>query len=611
MRPFFFLTIAFFFITVDVFSQETNEKKDTFFLAKQKGLLGQLGKQISQDGSQPEPVEKINPFLIHTGKTIRSVRIKVLGFERDIKDTTRFIKGFGVVVANALHKNTAEKVVKNNLFFAEGDKVNPYLLADNERYLREQIFFQDALLIIDNVKGAWDSVDVVVLVKDVFSLGGGVGISNTKKFRLEVKDENVGGTGSKVALSTLYDDVRSPRHGYGAEFIQRNIRGSFVNWSIGFQNYRNAFNSGRSEENIYYVHFEKPLVSQYLPWMGTLDLSYNKTSNDYVSDSLYYSDYRYSYYNIDGWLAYNFSAKKLMYKNLKSTARKFVALRAYRQHFSNIPEKSSRTYDGNYSDVSGILGSFSIFKQNFLRTTYIYGFGRHEDVPQGFSISLVGGYTMRQDSLLNKARSRPYFGIEALKSNFNNKGFYSAYTFRLGGYRHMGNWEDIDILLNVEHFTRLRQLAPKWYRRFFVSGGITKQFSPVLDQALFLRSEFGLPYFEYGYVASDFRATVKSEVVFYHTRKFWGFRFAPFAFGDMSLLRPTKQSFKDSDLFSAVGAGVRTRNENLIFGTIELRGYYFPRILPGMNHFKIKINTNLRFKYNSTFIRRPDFVTPN
>jgi hypothetical protein len=163
----------------------------------------------------------------------------------------------------------------------------------------------------------------------------------------------------------------------------------------------------------------------------------------------------------------------------------------------------------------------------------------------------------------------------------------------------------------VDHFTRLRQINTRWYKRYFFSGGFAKQFVPVLEQSLQLRSPYGLPYFEYGYVSADLRAAVKSEVVFYHTKKFLGFGFAPFAFGDMVLLKPTKQPFGKSDLYSAVGAGFRIRNENLIFGTIEARFSYFPRILPNMNHFKIKFNTNLRYKYNSSFIRRPDFVSPN
>lgn len=612
MRTIFFAIVFFFFNITAAFSQDSTapEKPDTFFLSKQKGLLGKIGRQMEGNNSLAQPPEKINPFLIYTGKTIRSIKIEVLGFERDINDTLKFKRSFGTVVANALHKNTTIKTARRHLFFAEGEKINPYLLADNERFLRDQVFIQDALIIVQKAKDDAGAVDLIVLVKDVLSIGGSVGAGNLQKFRFEVKEESLAGVGTKLAFNTLYDNIRDPRFGFGAEMIRRNISGTFINWTMGFRNYRDAFNNGRSQENYYYMRFDKPLVSQYLPWMGSLELSYNKTGDHYLQDTTYLQDFRYSYYNIDGWIAYNFGSNRLMYKNLKSSARKFVAIRAYDQHFVKVPEKFTTTFNANYADISGVLSSFSIFKQNFYRSNYIYGFGRNEDVPQGFSASVIGGYTRRQDSLLNRTRARSYFGFDGQYSKYNDKGFYSAYTFRFGGYRN-GSWEDVALLFNVEHFTRLRQINEKWLSRIFINGGITRQFSPQLDGALKLRSSFGLPYFGYGYDTADLRMTVKSEIVFFHTRKFWGFRFAPFAFTDAILLKPTGQSFSKSDLFGAIGAGLRTRNENLVFGTIEMRCFYFPRILPGMNHLWIKFNTNLRFRYNSTFIRRPDFVTPN
>jgi hypothetical protein len=590
-----FITSLFFtVIFLHAFSQQADKTADSFQLAKQRELPKKVPEKMIQDGLAP--AEKINPFLIYTGKTIRSVRIKNLGFESDINDTTLLKGGLGVVLGDALHKNTKRKVINNNLFFKEGDKVNPYLLADNERHLRDQVYIQDAVIIVKRVKDGFDSVDILVLVKDVFSFGPGAGVGGTKKYKLELKEENFGGTGMRIAASTLYDGNR---------------RGSFINWGMGFKNYNNAFNSNRSEEKIYYMRLEKPFVSQYLRWMGAFDLSFNKTSNAYLSDSLYQSDFKYSYYNIDGWFAYIFGSRKLKYTNLKSTARKFIALRGFKQHFNDIPDKNDVHYDGSYSNVTGMLASFSIFKQNYYRATYLYGFGRNEDVPVGFSASFIGGYTIRKDSLYDKSRTRPYYGIEGQLGKYNKKGFYSSYTFRLGGYHYNAKWEDVDLLMNVDHFTKLKKINTRWYKRYFFSGGFTKQFSPVLEQSLLLRSTYGLPYFEFGYISADMRATVKSELVFYHTRKFLGFGFAPFAFADGVLLKPTKQSFSKSDFYSAIGTGFRIRNENLIFGTIEARFSWFPRILPNMNHFKIKFNTNLRYKYNSSFIRKPDFVSPN
>ena len=605
-------SILFFFIfSPQVFAQQPAEKSDTFFLLKKKGLLGRLGQSISRDTGQVETVVKTNPYIKYTGKIIRSVKIMGLGFERNINDTNSYHNSFGVIVANAIHKNTSSRVIKNNLFFSKGDAINPYLLADNERHLREQPFVQDAIILVEKVTGVTDSVDVVVLLKDVFSLGGSIDISSTKEFRVEAREENFKGSGSQIAVNTLYDYDRKPRQGFGASFLRRNVWGSFINWETGFQNYKNAFNGGGDQETIFYTRLEKPLVSQYIPWVGAFNLSLNKTKNAYRKDSLYNSDFRYNYNNMDAWFGYNFGSRLLFNKNLQPALRKFIAIRAFRQHFGDVPERTTRIFDSTYSNVTGLLAAVSVFKQSFYRANFIYGFGRNEDVPQGFSASVISGYTKRQYNLSDSLRKRPYIGAEALFSHYNNKGYYSAYTLRLGGYKYKSNWEDVNILLNVDHFTRLKKMTAYWYRRFFLGGGFTKQWATVLNPVLNLNSEFGLPFFNNGFVRADMRATVKSEAVFYNMKKFLGFRFAPFVFADMSLLKQINEPFKKSNLFSEVGAGIRSRNENLIFGTIELRGFYFPRTVEGMKGLRVEFNTNIRFRYNSTFIRKPDFVVAN
>jgi len=605
--PVVLMILVFSFLTSWLFAQEGKDSSGVFFLAKKKGLLGKLGKSLNTSDLEPAPnaVKVVNPFIIYTGKTIRTIRILRLGFERNIFDTTVYKNSFGAIIANGFHKSTMEKVVKNNLFFKNGDKIHPYLIADNERHLRDQIYIQDARILIDTVQNCTDSVDVVIITKDIFPLGGKVDMSSTKKIAAQIRNENVAGSGSQLSFSTLYDKDRNPRFGYDAGFLKRNILGSFIDWSVGIQTYRNAFNSGRNEETYFFTHFEKPLVTPYIPWIGALDVAFNRTSNNYISDSLYNSDFKYSFRNIDGWYGYNFGSKGLLYKNKASRVKKFVALRGFSQQFTDIPNINKLVYDYRYANIAGMLGSISVFKQEPYRANFIYGFGRNEDVPEGFSASLIGGWTKKE------GKSRLYYGVEGLKSHFNKNGFYSTYTFRMGGFVDKKKWEDIDILLNVDHFTRLTKIGSRWYNRNFFSAGFTKQIRPVLNQPLNLNSIYGLVYFRGSPGPSEVRSTIKAETVFFHMRKFWGFRIAPFVFADLSMLTPTNHRFDKSDLYSALGTGIRTRNENLTLGTIELRGYFFPRTLQGMKNYKIEVSTSIRFKYNSIFIHKPDFVASN
>ncbi len=594
-------------------AQHPRPQQDTFFLAKKKGILGRLGKSISTNPPDEVPQKVANQFLKYKGKIIRSIELLRLSFQRNIYDTNEVKYNFGIRVANTLHKNSSEKVIRNNLFFKEGGRLYPYLVADNERYLRDLSFIQDARIIVEFAESSTDSVDVIIITKDIFSLGAKLKIDSRTKGRIEVEEENIGGSATKILLSGLYEEPRRPQKAFNAELTKRNIGGSFIDWTIGAANFAGAFNSGRREEANFFTRLEKPLVTPFIPSTGSLEAGYYKTSNAYVSDSLYKSTFRYDYYNIDGWLGYSLDSKRGLYNNKEIRVHNFVAVRGFTQHFFNIPVRNDTFFNYSYSNFTGVLASINIFKQVFYKTNFIYGFGRNEDVPEGFSVALTGGYIIQQNNayVLKQKIKRPYSGIDFSLTHFRKKGCFTNYTFRAGGYFYRKRFEDFDMLFNVEHFTRLKKINSKWYQRTFVYSGITAQINPLFNAPLILNSVYGLPYFNPENINSDLRSTVKIESVYYNTKKILGFRFAPFVFTDFSLLKPYKAAFGKSDLFSAFGGGVRTRNENLVFGTVELKGYFFPRTNGDMKGWKIELNTNIRFKYNSNFIKRPGFVISN
>lgn len=586
-------------------AQQPGYKQDTFFLAKKKGLLGKLGKSISTSGIDEAPQKVENQFLKFKGKIIRSVELLRLSFQRNIYDTNLVKYNLGIRIANTFHKNSREKVITNNLFFRKGDRLYPYLFADNERYLRDLSFIQDARILVDFVNGNTDSVDVIVITKDIFSLGAKLKIDSKTKGRVEIQEENIGGSANSILLSGFYDESRIPQKAFGGEFTKRNWGGTFLNWTTGYSNFSRAFNSGRREETMLFTRLEKPLVTPFIPSTGALEAGYYRTSNNYISDSLYNVDFKYEYYNVDGWFGYSLNSMRSLYANKEIRIHKFAAIRAMHQHFYNLPVKYNTQFDYRYTSFTGALASVNIFRQIYYKTSFIYGFGRNEDVPEGFNIALIGGW-------LNKEKiKRPYSGIDFNLSHFNKKGFFTNYTFRAGSYFFRKRFEDMDLLFNIEHFSKLKKINSNWYQRTFITTGITTQINPVFNTPLFINSIYGLPYFNPENLNSDLRTAVKIESVYYNTQKVLGFRFAPFVFTDFILLKPYKANLNKTDFFSAFGGGVRTRNENLVFGTIELKGYFFPRTNGDMKGWKIELNSNIRFKYISSFIKRPDFVTAN
>jgi len=268
-----------------------------------------------------------------------------------------------------------------------------------------------------------------------------------------------------------------------------------------------------------------------------------------------------------------------------------------------------------------VLGELSVFRQNYYKTSFIYGFGITEDVPEGFSASLIGGWTdeVGRDSLEhNHERQAPYYGVATEITSFTKKQSYYDFTFKAGGYSEKG-FQDVGLLINIFHFTRLRRMTPTWFNRFFVTAGFAKQINPdtLLTAPLILQSQqYGLPSFNYSstILPAQIRTTIKFEADFYNNVKHAGFKFAPFAFADATILTPYKEDFNldTKNMYSEVGVGVRTRNENLIFGTIEFRLYYYPSAVPpGMMHLNPQVASDLQFRYNSTFINKPDFVVDN
>ncbi len=598
------LVIILLSICTSLEAQVKPVENDTFFLAKKKGLLGRIGKSMMKTPEAEPPVKISVPFLKYRGRIIRDVEIFPLAFNQQLDDTSVIRENLAIRVANALHKNTRTSIIRNYLFFKEGDKFLPLLVSDNESFLRNQPFLQDARIIVVDDDVARDSIDIIVLTRDVFSIGGSLN-ANTTNVRSEVREENVGGSGSEISVSGILDKERKPQTGFGAEFIIRNIKGSFLNWTAGFSTFRETFNSSRYAENVAYTRIEKPLVNRYSQWTGAAELFYSKSADAYVADTLYDSATRYKYSNIDVWAGYNIGYKTKKGFESDKRLRHFVAARVLYHHFDELPLRFETNYNYNYADINGLLFSYSLYKQNYYRTNYIYAFGRNEDVPTGLSASVIGGWTNKNN------RRRPYYGLEFEGNRFSKKGIFSSYKFRLGGFYTTGTFEDLIFLVSVDHFTRLTKVAPKWRNRNFVSFSFARQINYSLNSPLFLKSDFGLSYFRNGAIESDERTTLKLETDFYNLNKIIGFRCAPFLFADFSFVKPVNKMLAYTDGYSALGAGLRVRNENLVFGTIELKGFYFPRRIDGMMNWKVDLTTKVRFKFNNNFIRKPDFIIPN
>ncbi len=578
------------------------------YLKRQKGMFGKLASNLVGDTAasdlETQAVRNDLPFKAYKGKIIRNVAIQRLDFGTLITDTAHNFKNTFTNLANNFHHKSREYVIRNNLFFKKGDILEPYLLADNERHLRDQVYIQDVIFIVIPLYQS-DSVDILVRTKDVLSIGGSFEVHNPKSAEMTVKEENLGGWGNGLLFGMLYNQERRKYAGYQVQYVNRNIGGSFIDATFGYTTYGNTMNTLQKEEKNLYVQFVRPLINPYARWTYSFEAANHVTQNMFWTDSIYNANVRYHYFNYDAWAGWNTGAYKIGAGNEDDRLRTLVGLRYFKQHFIDIPDIYINKYFYLYADITGVLGAVSIFKQNFYKAQYFYGFGRNEDVPEGVDLSLTAGWINKQNV------NRPYLGLDLERYYFTANKVYYNFIFRSGTFWGSGKPEDFNMLLSMDRYSRVVNMG-RWKQRSLINASVSGQVNALLNAPLALQSQYGLDEWKASTPADgDFRATLKAESVFFSPFTFINFHFAPFVFGNLCFITPVKQNLANSDMYSSIGGGIRTRNESLIFGTFELKVFYFPRKTFTGESWRIETTTGIKFKYNSQYIKKPTLINVN
>jgi len=543
-----------------------------------------------------------SPFQPYEGKVIRHIFIRGYGFEQTFTDTSRRLQYFGTRLLNQLHRKTRDWVIRNNLFIRENTPVNAYKLADNERVIRNLNFIQDARILVSPLSTN-DSVDVVVVVKDLFSIGGAIGSLGYPplSIRGNVSEANFLGMGQRVQVGVNAEQNRDPNIGPQFLYSKTNVGGSFVNVTASYTEINSDLYPGTPDERAWFIRLDRPLYAPYAHLAGGFTLGKFQSFNVYHNvDSVFY---KYDYHTQDGWIGWNLGSERFL-SNTAVRDRRFLAIRYFRNDFDSIPKQIGKNFNFRFNDRAAALTSFTFFRQDFYKTNYIYGFGATEDIPIGYNVAFTTGW-YRQLYL-----SRPYTGVDANGFVVTKRGAFTQFFLRSGTFLRKGRFEDASVLVGASYYSPLFTFSSLKLRQY-VNFSYTRQFNRLGIDPLTINNVFGLRYFSGDSTFGAQRVTLHSETTLFLRYRFLGFKFAPFAFGDLSLLTPETGTFQKSSLYHGIGAGVRTRNENLVFNTIELRMVYFPRKTMQNNSFKIMLNTGIQFRYNNTYVRQPDVVYLN
>lgn len=155
--------------------------------------IGQESTSDSSVGSQAP-----GPSLDSRSLRIRAIHIRIGDvFATDTPEENRWL----FRLANTLHIETRESVVRRQLLLKEGDVYVDRLARESERILRRNRYFFDAVIAANEVDGA---VELEVRTRDVWTFKPGINFSrsggeNTSGF--ELQESNLLGYGKEVTIS--------------------------------------------------------------------------------------------------------------------------------------------------------------------------------------------------------------------------------------------------------------------------------------------------------------------------------------------------------------------------------------------------------------------------
>lgn len=538
-------------------------------------------------------------FSPYKGNIIRYIyynRLKVFG---TLIEDTSYNPSKLVRFANKLHFDTREWMLRQSLFFKENDTINAYKLVDNERYLRNLPFIQDARIYVINTYQDSDSVDIVVVTKDLFEYGGTLAELSPTAAAATVYNTNLLGAGQRVTVGFKWNEAYSPQWRTGFGYSKYNLAGTFTDIAVGFSalNDRITIDTGVYERS-YYLTANRPLYSSWAKFTGGLTIAHSSSVNIYLLNDTLFRNYTYNIFDI--WGGYNFrnQFKGTGYNSEKPNLA--VEGRTYNMNFETKPFQAKYAMDPYYNNHRYVLGKFVLFHQDFFKTNYFFGFGKTEDIPLGYN----AGTTFGVDEWVGYKRT--YTAIEGQKYWFKGKNVISTYL-GVGSFWYNKGSQDAVIHGTVDYYSNLFRLNGPRLRQF-IHGDYIICPNPNLYKPININRENGI----FGYRNTLFngyqRLNLSTTTNYYSNLSIYGFKFNFFAQLQASLLAAHKESLFSSPLYSTIGVGCNIRNENLAFNTLQFSVNYMPPVPNGPNSFFVQITSVTTLGFNIFALQAPSLL---
>lgn len=595
-------TIVFLMDTVNERKKDSHKSGSKFYHAIQRGaykrkFTKELYKLFFVAPDKISPTDTIKTersetaFVIYQGKTIRNIEVRVLEpFGSSLHDTTKVANSWIERAGNNLHHTSRRGHLRKMLHLNEGDKLDAYTLADNERLIRQLNYIKDAFFRVIPVKGSNKFVDLQLWVKDQFSWGIDVDLGSNLSTEFEIYSRNLYGIGHEFSNKFHYDRDEDQKFGYSGRYKVRNIKRSFIDASLIYEN--------TYEKSVIGIDFERDFDTYNTKRAGGFSLSKTMRSDKIMDDDPIRNEIPLDFNYGNLWYG---TSIKLDSKNLFARRKMFFTGRISSRKFFERPETGPDLNQFFHNNIL-YLGGISISQTQYYKSNLIYNFGRTEDIPYGFLAQMNFGYEDREYS------HRLYLGFDFQKASYIRKT--RSYLFNrvaIGGFFNSKRFEQGTLIAQSKFFSRIRKLGALRFRNF---GDLkyTLGIRRFPEEFITINNKHGIRGFKSEEVIGKQKLSLNLESVAFTPYMLGGFKFAFYTFGDVGIIGSNQKHIFKGDYYYGLGFGVRLHNENLVFKTIQLRLAFYPKAPSDFQSIAFRLSGEERPRFNDFKVGQPAVV---
>jgi hypothetical protein len=495
------------------------------------------------------------------GKFIRNIEfVQADMFAPSVTDTCYVTSSNIERAINKSHVDTRIKVLKKYLLIDPGERLDVFLVAENERILRDLSFIMDARFMAKKVVGSPDSVDLVLYIQDLMPFGLDVQSLTSKTASIGLAHYNILGYGHKFLATSYYDAGNVPHWGYDLTFGLENLAGTFA---------KNEFQYiHRWNQESYIVNLTREFRATNFRNAGGFIFENTEMHKDIELLDTVLKDVNLEYLSTDLW-----AGRMLQLHHNSNMTRSGLFVTGRLNQYTNLDGPVTKDdYLYKYQNKTLLLFSGGFSRQGFQKDNLIYTFGRIEDVPFGYYIDVISGMEWGQ------YKTRTYLSASAsVGKRFSNSGYFYGQV-KYGTFFFHKSPEQGAFQLQLKYISPLHNHRRFQYRNF-VNYKFLQGFNRYHGEFTSIENSGGITGLSSDVLRGRGKMVLNLESVLFSPYKVFGFRFAFFGSVDLGMIIPYKNyELTDSRLFSGLNVGVRIRNDQLVFNTLELKFSLYPNM---------------------------------